>query len=67
MTAPRVILDTNVLLVSVSARSRYHWALRALIDQRATLCLSTEIAFEYEEVLAAHMGRAAADDVMEFF
>ena len=67
MTAPRVVLDTNVLLVSVSARSPHHWAFRALVDRRATLCLSTEIALEYEEVLAAHMGRAAADDVMEFF
>ena len=67
MTLPRIVLDTNVLLVSVSARSRYHWAFRALIDQCATLCLSTEIALEYEEVLAEHMGRAAANDVMEFF
>lgn len=66
MTRPRIVLDTNVLLVSVSARSPNHWVFRALVDGLVTLCLSTEIALEYEEVLAVHLGRAATDDVMEF-
>ncbi len=66
MTLPRVVLDTNVLLVSVSNRSPYHWAYRAAVDGLVSLCLSTEITLEYEEVLAAHIGRAATDDVMAF-
>ena len=28
----RVVLDTNVLLVSVSSRSKYHWIFRTLLD-----------------------------------
>ena len=66
MSPPRIVLDTNVLLVSVSDRSPLHWAYRAAVDGLVTLCLSTEVALEYEEVLAAHMGRSAADDVMAF-
>ena len=67
MRRPRVVLDTNVLLVSVSRRSPYHWAFQAAVDKRIAPCLSTEIGLEYEEVIAAHMGRGVADDVMEFF
>ena len=63
---PRVILDTNVLLVSVSDRSPYHWAFRAVTERSVTLCISTEIALEYEETLTEHMGREAAENVMEF-
>jgi uncharacterized protein len=57
----RVVLDTNVLLVSLSSRSPYHWAFRAVVEGAVTLCLTTEIALEYEEVVARHMGRTAAD------
>ncbi len=66
MTLPRVIFDTNVLLVSVSSRSPYHWAYRAVVDGHVTLCLSTGIALEYDEILSSHMGGEAADDVLSF-
>ena len=66
MTSPRVIFDTNVLLVSVSTRSPYHWAYRAIVDGHVTLCLSTGIALEYDEVLSSHMGGEASDDVLSF-
>jgi uncharacterized protein len=56
----RVVLDTNVLLVSLSSRSPYHWIFRAVAEGRVALCLTTEIALEYEEVIARHMGREAA-------
>lgn len=66
MTRPHVVLDTNVLLVSVSDRSPLHWVYRAVVDGHVTLCLSTEIALEYDEVLSDHMGRKAANDVLSF-
>ena len=66
MSPVRVVLDTNVLLVSLSTQSPYHWALRAVAEGRATLCVTTGIALEYEEVVADQMGRAAADTLTSF-
>ncbi len=66
MSPIRVVFDTNVLLVSLSTRSPYHWALRAVAEGRAVLCVTTGIALEYEEVVTAHMGRAAADALASF-
>lgn len=56
MAAPLVVLDTNVLLVSLSRRSKYHWVFRALIDEVFHLAVTTEIVLEYEEVVERHMG-----------
>lgn len=67
MSTPlRVVLDTNVLLVSFSESSPLHWAFQAVASGQATLCLSTGIALEYEEVVAAHMGREVADALTSF-
>ena len=52
----KVVLDTNVLLVSISPRSRYRWIFDALLDKRFTLCVTTEILLEYGEIIARHMG-----------
>ncbi len=66
MSPIRVVFDTNVLLVSLSTRSPYHWALRAVAEGRAVVWLTTGIALEYEEVVAQHMGRPAADVLTSF-
>lgn len=60
----RIVLDTNVLLVSVSSRSPYHWLYQALIEERYELLVSTAVLLEYEEVIGRMMGRKAAGDVM---
>ncbi len=49
--AHRIVLDTNVLLVSISSRSRFHWIFKALIDGKYQLPLSNEILAEYEEII----------------
>ena len=60
----KVVLDTNVLLVSISPRSRYRWILDALLDQRYTLCVTTEILLEYGEIVGRHMGEHYFYDTM---
>ncbi|RYZ88533.1 MAG: putative toxin-antitoxin system toxin component, PIN family [Proteobacteria bacterium] len=47
----KVVVDTNCLLVAISSKSRYHWLLVALQEQRFTLCLSNEILSEYVEII----------------
>lgn len=48
----KVVLDTNVLLVTLSETSSYHNVFEALRQRRFTICFTTEILFEYEEVFS---------------
>ena len=53
----RVVIDTNVLWVSVSRRSDSHWIFQAILDGLLTLCVSTEILEEYAEILTEKLGQ----------
>jgi uncharacterized protein len=39
----RIVLDTNILLVSVSDRSPYHLIFKSYIENKYSLCVTTEI------------------------
>lgn len=52
----RVVLDTNILLVSVSSRSPFYPIYYALIHEGAySLVVSQDILLEYEEIIAQQM------------
>jgi len=38
-----IVLDTNVLLVSISEFSKYHWLYRLLIEKKFNLYITNEI------------------------
>lgn len=61
----KIVLDTNVLLVSVSDRSPVHWVFKRFLDGEYTLCVTSDILLEYEEILTRHMGAAVAEFVMQ--
>lgn len=61
----RVVLDTNVLLVSIGRKSPFRPVFDALLRQRFTLIVSTSILLEYEEILAQRNGPAVAQNVLE--
>ena len=61
----KVVLDTNVLLVSISRKSPFNWIFQNLIDGAFTLCVTTDILLEYEEVIAQHMGKPFAHDTLD--
>ena len=50
-SSSRIVLDTNCLLVSISRYGEAYPVWRGFIDGRYTLCVSTEILEEYEEVI----------------
>ncbi len=50
---PIVVLDTNVLLVSLPPRSPYYPIFGALVEGSYDLVISNEILTEYEEQIAA--------------
>jgi len=60
----KIVLDTNVLLVCISARSKLHWIFRALLDKKFTLCVTTEILNEYAEIIERHMGTEVSTSVL---
>lgn len=60
----KIVLDTNVLLVSVSERSRLHWVFRKLLDKEYTLCVTTDILSEYAEIIEQQMGVEASQSVL---
>ena len=63
----RVVLDTNVLLVSISRRSRYHLIFEAFENKRYQLLVTTDILLEYEETISFHMGAETADNALSGF
>ncbi|MBQ2339897.1 MAG: PIN domain-containing protein, partial [Bacteroidaceae bacterium] len=50
MPNKRIVLDTNCLLVSISKYGEAYPVWRAFLEGRYTLCVSTEILEEYEEI-----------------
>ncbi len=61
----RIVLDTNVLLVSISPRSKYRWIFDYFIAEKFTLCVTTDILMEYEEIISQHMGNQASSTFMQ--
>ena len=61
----KIVLGTNVLLVSISSKSRYRPILDAFIKEEFELCVTTDILFEYEEIIKEHMGDKFAEYVLQ--
>ena len=55
-----VVLDTNVLLVSISSRSKYHWLFQKLLEQAFEVVITNEILTEYEEIISKKYSVVAA-------
>ena len=56
-----VVLDTNVLLVSLPSHSPFHPIFQALRDGRYTLFVTNETLTEYEEQISTRLGITRAD------
>lgn len=61
----RVVLDTNVLLVSIGRQSPFRPIYDALLRQRLTLVVSTSILLEYEEILTQRTTPAVAQSILD--
>jgi rRNA-processing protein FCF1 len=56
----KIVLDTNVLLVSISLKSKYRPIFDAFLSEEYELCVTTDILMEYEEIISSHMGKKVA-------
>ena len=61
----RIVVDTNVLLVSIGRKSRHNWLFQAFLEERFTLLVSTEILLEYEEIITRRTRPEIAADVLK--
>jgi len=61
----RIVLDTNILLVSIPSRSRYHAVFQAFLEEKFTLCVTTDILAEYAEILGQRANPIVATDALE--
>jgi uncharacterized protein len=60
-----VVIDTNILLVSVSPQSKHHWIYKGFLNKEYQLAVSTEILLEYEEIIGRFMGKEVAQSVVK--
>lgn len=60
----RIVIDTNVLLVSISSRSPFHWIYQSILAQKFQIAYTNEILTEYEEQISRHWNTKAAISVI---
>ena len=63
-TDRRFVIDTNVLLVSISSKSQYHWIFQGLIHYEFELAITTDILLEYEEIISDKYSATVARNVI---
>lgn len=62
----RIVLDTNALLASFSQSSPSHEVWRGLREGRYILCVSNDILWEYQEIIAQKTTPRIAENVVKY-
>jgi len=61
----KAVLDTNILLVSISSKSKYHWILQSLLKSDFYLYITNEILLEYEEIITLKYSKEVAQNIIK--
>lgn len=59
-----IVLDTNALIMAISAKNVYHKVWKAFLDGNYILCITNEIVEEYLEVLARNINAQVAEAIV---
>ena len=62
-----LVIDTNVLLVSIPEKSPYHWLFRSLIKGEFLLNVTLDILSEYEEIIGNKLNLQVVSAVIRLF
>ncbi len=62
-----IVIDTNVLWVSIARRSASHWIFEAILNGSLTLCVTTDILEEYAEIMTLKLGTDTSEAVLSIF
>ena len=56
----KTVIDTNVLVASLSSKSKHHWLIEYLLAKRIELYITEGILLEYEEILTTKYSETVA-------
>jgi len=62
----KIILDTNILLVSLSKTSKYHWIFEKLNNEEFDLFISNDVLSEYEEIIEKKTNNQIAQKTIRY-
>jgi len=60
----KIVLDTNCLLPAIFCNSPYYWVWESFCENKFTLCFSTDMLQEYEELLVSFYSTDISDSVL---
>ena len=60
-----LVIDTNVLLAAVGEKSPHNWFWKSFLSRSFSICFSTEILLEYEEIFKSRLSPFAANIFIE--
>lgn len=66
ITALKIVLDTNILIAVIGRKSPFRWIFDCIIEGKIILCVSNDILFEYQEILAEKTSLEVAENVVNF-
>lgn len=61
---PNIVLDTNCLIMAISAKNEYHLIWQAFLRGDYVLCVSNEVIEEYLEVISRNINPWVAESVV---
>lgn len=61
----RIVLDTNVLLISISKNSKYRIIFDHFLSKKFSLIVSNEILSEYAEIIALKANATVSNNIIE--
>ena len=54
-----------MLLVAIAKKSKFRPIFDSFLSERFNLCVTTDILFEYEEIVGEHLGRKLASNLLQ--
>ena len=66
MSKLRLVLDTNIFLVSLAPNFKYHWIYTALVNNKFEMVVSNEILTEYQEQIVRRYGVKRTEASLDF-
>ena len=63
----KVVIDSNCLLSCIGKKSPYRNVFDAFIENRITICASSEMLLEYEEIFTRFWGTSVSSNLLGLF
>ncbi|NJK86192.1 MAG: putative toxin-antitoxin system toxin component, PIN family [Bacteroidales bacterium] len=66
ITGEKVVIDTNIFITIIGKKSPNRWIFEKIVNGEIELCVSSEILWEYEEVLTQKTSNNVARNIIDF-